>query len=175
MLRLHRGGSDVAVVSRRLLHCSRPRRYSARSAVKAGVVVDHRAVVVDDRRVVVGIVNDGRVRGIHVGHRAVVLIHVTAPPAADETDTTVATPVINTAVESNVRAPVAGIPDIEAFSPTPIARGPQHANYRRLNPGSGNPVVAVLPVRPISGLPNVAGIGWRRLQVHRQRRWSDTN
>src|SRR5260370_38583747 len=97
------------------------------------------------------------------------------PPAPAKPTPTGAPLLIKPAVESNVRAPVAGIPDIEAFSPTPIARGPQHANYRRLNPGSGNPVVAVLPVRPISGLPNVAGLGWRRLQVHRQRRGSDTN
>jgi hypothetical protein len=98
------------------------RSYSPLSAVEGHV----RVIVYDD-----GLVIDiGDVGDIHVGHRAVVEKVAAAPFAAREAFAEVSEAVINAAIESDMRAPIAGIPNIEAVVPTPVAWGPQKANFR---------------------------------------------
>src|SRR5215472_17067915 len=129
------------------------------------MVVDHGSVVVDDRGVVVGIVDDGGIGRIHIGDGAVVVIDSAAPLSAHETNSGIAIAVIDSTIKPNVRTPVARIPHIETLPPTPVARGPQHTDYRRLDPRTGNPIVAVRTVSPKAGRPDVAWIRRRRLHV----------
>src|SRR5215469_11390208 len=175
MLRLHVRRSDMTVTRCYLLRTGRPRGHSARTTIKAGMVVDHRAVIVDDRGVVVGIVDDGGIGRIHIGDGAVVVIDSAAPLSAHETNSAIAITVIDSTIKPNMRTPVAGTPHIETFAPSPVARGPQHTDYRRLDPCTGNPVVAIGTVGPESRCPDIAGIRWWRLHVDRQRRRSHTN
>src|SRR5207245_10281149 len=85
----------------------------------------------------------------------------------------IAEAVINTAVEADVRAPVAAVPDVKAVVPSPITGRPVQA-YRSDHPGTGHPVVAIVIVpRPVAGRPDVAGAGADGLRVDRQRGWAD--
>jgi hypothetical protein len=121
MLHLRRDRSAVRFVSPGLLLRRRTRGYSAVSAVEGNV----RVIVHDD-----GLVIDiGDVGDIHVGHRTVVEKVVTSPFAACETFAEVSEAVINAAIESDVRAPIADIPKIDAIVPTPVSGGPQIANF----------------------------------------------
>src|SRR5215472_7436925 len=162
MLILHRRGSDMAVMRSCLLNTRRPRGHSTRTTIKARMVVDHGSVVVDDRGVVVGIVDDGGIGRIHIGDGAVVVIDSAAPLSAHETNSGIATAVIDSTIEPNMRTPVAGTPHIETLAPTPVARSPQHTDYRRLDPCTGNPIVAVRTVSPKSRCPDISGVRrWR--------------
>src|ERR1700739_1658742 len=78
------------------------------------------------------VVDDGFVvRVMDVGEadvidRSVVVEIATSPISAGVTNTGVAEPVINAAVEADVGSPVASVPCIHAFSPSPISRRPEH-------------------------------------------------
>jgi len=121
-------------------------RDAAFAAVKrdVGIVVhDHRIVDVDV----------GDVDRIDMHDGGVVEESAAAPFAADEADAAIAKAVINAAIESNVRSPVAGVPHVEAVVPAPVTRGPEHAHGRDY-PGSGHPVVTIVVAPgPIAGCP----------------------
>jgi hypothetical protein len=122
MLHLSRDRSAVRFVSPGLLLGRRTRGHSAASAVEGNV----RAIVYDHRPVI----DIGDVGDIHIGHRAVVEESAAAPFTAGETFAEVSETVINAAIESDVRTPIAGIPKIDAAVPTPVSRSPQKANFR---------------------------------------------
>lgn len=164
MLQLLMGRFDVVFPHRRLLPGRGVRLDPTRPAVETGpvdggVVIDHRGVV--------GIVNDG---GIHVGDRPVVVKDPAAPCAARKSHAAVAKPIVDPAVEAYVRAPITAIPHIETVAPTPVAGRPEKTNRRRLHPGSGDPIVSVRPIGPITGRPQITGSGHRWLFIDRQRR-----
>src|ERR1700681_1747645 len=71
-------------------------------------VVDHRLVI------------DVNVRDGYVVHRAVVVKCPVAPVPALVAMTEVAEAVIHTTIEPDMRTPVSGMPEIEAFIPSPI-------------------------------------------------------
>lgn len=50
----------------------------------------------------------------------------------------VAASIVDAAVEPDVESPVAGMPEIRAAGPTPVARGPKEADRRWQHPGSRN-------------------------------------
>src|SRR5580658_5594136 len=79
---------------------------------------------------------------IHVIHRSVVAELVVSPVSTLVAITTVAIAVVNAAVESDSRAPVAGVPGVRVAAPTPVTRRPQHANHGRLDPCARHPVIA---------------------------------
>ena len=122
MLELRRDWSAVRFVGPGLLLRGGTRGYSALSAVEGHV----RVVIYDD-----GLVIDiGHVRDVHIGDRAVVEERATAPFAACEAFAEVSEAVINATIESNMRAPIACIPEIEPVVPTPVSGSPQEANFR---------------------------------------------
>src|SRR6185312_17027654 len=94
---------------------------AARAAVVAGAVDDRGAV---DHRLVVDV---GDVVG-DVGHRAVVVEVVAVPVAAVVAAAAVTVAVVDAAVEAHVATPVAGVEDVDAAAPAPVARGPQRAD-----------------------------------------------
>src|SRR5262249_52475083 len=143
VLRLHGRGSEMALTRRYLIGRIRPRGHATRTTIKARVVVDHGAVLVDDRGVVVGIVDDGGIGRINIVERSVVVANSTTPFSAEKSDSGVPTAVIDSTIKPNVRSPVAGVPHIETFAPSPVTGRPQQTDFRWLHPGSWHPVVAV--------------------------------
>ena len=145
----------------------RPGSYSALAAVEGHV----RFVIHDDCAVHVDISD---YRGVHVHHSGVVEEMAFAPFAAIEAVTAVSKSVINAAIESDLRSPVAGIPNVKAVVPTPVARGPQIAGFGRFYPRAGHPVVAVIVIpSPVTGRPHIAVAGADRLLVDGQ--WGRTD
>src|SRR5260370_1076151 len=92
--------------------------YAARAAVVAHAV--HGDIIVDDG-LVVGIVHH---RHVHIGHRAVIHESATAPISARIPHTCITKAVVDSAVKSDVRAPVTGAPNVYAITPAPITRSP---------------------------------------------------
>jgi hypothetical protein len=83
------------------------------------VIYDHRPVI-----------DIGDVGDIHVGYGAVVEEFATAPFTTLKAFAEVSEAVINAAVESDVRTPIARIPKVDAVVPAPVSRSPEKANFR---------------------------------------------
>jgi len=122
MLELRPDWSAVRFVGPGLLLRRGARGYSAPSTVERHV----RVVIYDDGPVI----DIGHVRDVHIGHRPVVEEVAAAPFSACEAFAEISEAVINAAIKSNVRAPIAGIPNIEAIVPTPVSRSPKKAYFR---------------------------------------------
>jgi hypothetical protein len=121
MLHLRRDQCPVRFVGVGFLLRRRARGYSTLSAV-----VRHVRIIVYDDRLVIDI---GHVCDIHIVNRSVVEEFAAAPFPALEAFAEVSESVINTAIKSNLRAPITSIPNIEALVPTPISRCPQKAHF----------------------------------------------
>ncbi len=163
-LMLHLGGDGrrMALVGEAHFLFGRARGDAARAVVAHArhVVVHHDRLVVDVGDVDVGDVID----------LAVVVEPMRAPITADIADADVAEAVVDAAVVADVHAPVAGVEDVGAARPAPVARRPQRAGVRRHDPGAGNPVVAAdRIIGPVARRPDIARRRNRRLYVHRQR------
>src|SRR5580692_2979719 len=133
-------------------------------AIHVRVIVDHCAVIY--------VVHVG---DVHVVHAAVVEEVAPVPVATFITEAAVAETVVNAAVEANLRAPVAGVPEISATTPAPVARRPEEADLRCDYPRAGDPVIAVRSVGPIARRPDVAIARAGRLHINRQRWGSDSD
>jgi hypothetical protein len=87
----------------------------------AGAVERHVVDVVDNGPVIyVGDMNTTHVHG-----RAVIEKRTAAPVTALESNTAITETVIHTAVETDMRTPVAAVPGIDATAPAPVPRCPQ--------------------------------------------------
>src|SRR5216683_6799899 len=150
MLRLLRGHRDMMPASRSQFLRRWTNGCSARATIKADPV--DRGVVVDDGRVV-GVAHN---RDVNVGHGAVVVVRATSPVAAEEADAGVAEAVVNAAIEADFGSPVARVPRVEAVFPSPVPWSPEQTDFRREHPGARNPEVAVRPISPIAGNPDIA-------------------
>jgi hypothetical protein len=165
MITLQRRRLEVMVTFRSKLMSSRSRLDTARSVER------HVHVIVDDGPVIyVGDVNTTHVHG-----RTVIEERTTAPVTTLESNTTIAEAVIHTAVEANVRAPVATVPGVHAAGPAPVTRCPKQSGVRRQHPRARHPVITVVTVGPISGCPHVARPRQRRLHIHRKHRRCDVD
>src|SRR5207249_7039954 len=130
--------------------------------VSVHLLIHHRAI---DVRVV----NDV---GIHMCHSGVVTERVSFPAAAPITVSEVAVTVVNAAIKTDSRSPVALIKEIRAVVPAPPRRCPKQTNRRRGHPDAGDPIVIRI-VGPVTGSPNVAFDGNGGLLYYGKRRWSD--
>ena len=163
MLRLRCQRRRMRLAPIRFLLRSRT-RHDAAGAVEAGVHVIH-----DDGPVV----DVPHIGHVYVHHRAVIEESAASPLAAAETYTAVSEAVVNSAIEANMRPPIASVPAIEAAREAPVTRGPKHA-HRRNYPCAGDPVVAAIVIpRPITRSPEIARTGTDGLRVYRQRRRTD--
>ena len=137
------------------------------SAVEAHAVDGLAAVgdvVVDDGVVVdVGDMAD-------VSNGAVVVEVVAVPIATEEADADVAEAIVDTAVEADVRTPVAGMEAVAAAVVTPVGRRPESAVVGRSAPCAGDPVITAGTPGPVAGRPEIVGIGGGGLIVVGQRR-----
>src|SRR5580698_9440683 len=115
-------------------------------------------------------VDVGNVHATEIIDGAIVGKHAVIPMAAFVSGAAVAEAVIDAAIEADMLPPITGAPDIDAVAPAPIAGRPQQPDFRRLDPGSGNPKVAARTAGPVAWCPDVTGRRYRRLVVNRQLR-----
>src|SRR6266478_4286370 len=85
------------------------------------------------RAIDIGVMNDA---GVHVRHGGVVTERVSFPVAAPVAVSGVAIAVVNAAVKTDSRTPVALIKSINTVAPSPPRRGPKQTYCRRGNPGA---------------------------------------
>lgn len=112
---------------------------------------------------------------VHMDDRGVIEEMSMPPFAAGEADAAVAEAVVNSAVESNVRAPVAAVPNISAFGEAPVSRRPKQARFRSENPCPRDPVITGVAIGPVAGRPDVVRTGADGLSVYAQRWRADVN
>jgi hypothetical protein len=108
VLLLERGWGSVRFTHGNPLLRSRIVPNPARPANIGNTIVDDRRVV-HDGLVHIGVVDDG---SVHVDYSGVVREIMTAPLAADKSDTHVTEAVVDAAVVADVRTPVSGVVDI---------------------------------------------------------------
>src|SRR6185312_14733231 len=99
----------------------------ANSALSVETHPAHRGGV-DHRAIHINISHHGCV---YIEYRSVIPEHIASPDSAAKADATVSESVIHATIKSNVRTPVACVPQIGATGKTPIAGSPQHAEPRR--------------------------------------------
>jgi hypothetical protein len=131
----------------------------ANVAIVGDVIHDHRPVV-----------DVGDVGGIDVGDSTVVIKAVALPVAAVVAGTDIPVAVVNTAVEADMRTPVAMMEAIPATEEAPVGRRPEGAVVGRGAPNAWRVVIAGVGVRPVAGRPEVVRFGSGRLLVLRKRR-----
>src|SRR5580700_2940423 len=163
LLNLRSDRRSVPFPGIRFLLCTGTSSYAALAAIESYVrvvVYDHRAVNVDV----------GNVDRVHMHHGGVIEEMAAAPFAAAKARAKVSEAVINAAVKSDLRAPVAGIPYVQTIVPAPVPGSPQQAWFRSFHPCAGHPVIAIVVApRPVTGSPQITVVGADWLLVDRQR------
>src|SRR5207244_13351583 len=92
-----------------------------------------------------------------------------------ETDSGIAVTVVDAAIETDMRTPIAPMPDIKSLVPAPVAGSPIHADGSE-HPRARYPVIALIVVpRPITRSPDITGTRTDGLGVHGQRRRPDAH
>ena len=132
----------------------------------AAIVADLACLVVDGRLICVGILNVGRA---DVVHSRIIREVSPLPATAAIAIATIAIAIIDAAIITDVRSPVTRVKYIRASVPSPIRRGPQIPNLRRLDPRPRHPVISIIAISPISRCPNITIIWTGRLVVHLER------
>jgi hypothetical protein len=135
-----------------------PRTVVARAA---GRVVDNDCI--RDRAVI-----HTNVAGVYVVRRLVVIEPIPVPVAALIAGADVSLSVINPSVITNVMAPIPIVIAVPVARVSPVARRPQKPRFRRTRPGTGNPVITVGRITPISRCPQVTVAGAFRLRIFGQ-------
>src|SRR5580658_6422179 len=94
---------------------------------------------------------------VYIVHARVVVKVAVGPPTAVIAGADITETVVDAAIETDLRSPVARVPEVRAVSPTPIAGRPEKADLWRFDPGAGNPEISsVIAVAPVAGRPEVA-------------------
>src|SRR4029077_8442114 len=145
-------------------------RFYSIGTVKAGMTAVH--LFVHHIAINVGVVNDGLV---HVGYGGVVPEPVPRPVAAPVAVSPVAVTIINSAIKTDRRSPVAFIEHVSAIIPAPPRRSPKHTDGWRSDPGARNQIIIAAAPAPVTRSPDVALHRTRRLLVHRQNRRGNVN
>lgn len=151
VLRLGRSRADMPLAVPTLFIRRRPRIHAVRSTVVTDSVVD--VYVADHRAINVHVVN---LSDVHVGHRAVVIELTIAPFASNVSRSKVSEAVIDPAVKSDVRSPIAGMPNVIVAIRvvTPPARSPIQPGVGSKHPRAWDPVVTIRPPCPVTGNPD---------------------
>jgi hypothetical protein len=105
------------------------------------------------------------VRDTDVVHGAVVEEGSIIPIAALVALATVTEAIVDAAIETDLRSPVAVVKRVSAIIPAPVAGGPKQASFGRFYPRARHPVIAFVAVGPIARRPDVALSRNNRLRV----------
>src|SRR6185312_9658457 len=144
------------------LGCERTSRDAAVAAVVADATIGEHT-----HSMGVGVVNGGRVHPCNCG---VVSEGVIIPISSYVADAGISVAIIHAAIESDVRAPVAAMPQVTPVVEAPVTGRPERAGVGREHPGAGNPVVSGIGIVPIARCPDVVGVGSFGLVIIGQRR-----
>ncbi len=149
MLHLHRRSRNMMLIHRHLLLCRRPCLHATGATIETCA-----AIIVDDHCTVdIGIMNHGC---IYPGNRSIVTKMAAIPLAPAIPYTTITKPIVNPAIKSNMRTPIAAMPAIGTTGPAPIARSPQKSYGRRRRPVTWHPVISISIIPgPISRYPEI--------------------
>lgn len=109
---------------------------------------------------------------VHVIYCRVVEEMPVVPAPAFITVTEVTVAVVNTAIETYGRAPIARIENIAVAAPAPIARSPKETDLWSQHPCARHPVIFTIP-SPIPWRPNITVARANRLIVNGQLRRRD--
>lgn len=161
VLRLHCHRGCTRIANHRAFLRGRLRGDSAMSAVKAGPTAR-----VHRRGVIVRVVDVRR----HIGHAAVVIEGSVIPVRAVVAAARISKTIVHSTVETDMRAPVAGMPAIVAVRKSPIGRRPECIYPWSKHPCTRHPVVAARIPGPVAGGPIITIARTRRLIVFRKRR-----
>ena len=161
MLVLCRNRSDMAL----LVVCFLLRRRPLVDTAITAIVADAVSRVVFNPSVI-GVVD---VLVVYAIYRGVVIKMIVFPPTAFVAVTTVAEPVIDAAIISNVRAPITFMEEECIAAPSPVSGGPKEADFGSFDPSAGHPVVVVTVPSPITGRPDVAVPGTDGLLIDGER------
>ena len=163
---------DMLVLRRNWAHVVFPtivlffwRRTRIDTAVPA-IVTDAGFRDVFDSRVI-GVVNDCFVHMICV---CVVVKAIMIPAPAFIAVTPIAKSIVDTAIKSNVRPPIAFVPEVGAATPAPISGSPKETDFGCQDPGAGHPVIIISVPSPVAGCPDVAFSRTDRLLINRNGR-----
>lgn len=151
----------------RLMGHSQFLRRRPRIDAAAAAVVAHTSSPIILHTVFIHIV---KARG-NIGHGAIVIEPALIPIPAVVTAARISKSVIDTAVISDVRRPIAGMKQVDAVIISPPWRSPQSADIRRQNPCARNPIIPAACVVPITRGPHVIVARRGCLVVFGQRRW----
>src|SRR5580698_2354528 len=144
-LRGHRWG--MALMSKLFL---RGRRTSRDTAMPA-VIADVAAVL--DNRLLINIVDNV---DVHIVHPTVIEKVAAVPVTTGIAGADVTKSVVDSTVEADLRAPVAGIPKIGAVNPTPVTRRPEKTYFGRFHPRARNPEIStIIAVAPVAWRPDI--------------------
>src|ERR1700728_1105488 len=164
---LVRRAAEMLLIHRGTFAGSRSRLDTA-LAVEAGMVVftstDEAAILVDAVKA-----------RADMPRRRVVQEVSAVPASAVESNAAVAEPIVNSAVESHVRSPIAPVPSIGAAHKSPVAGRPKQTGMWGCDPQAGSPEVASRTVAPVAGRPQKSFGRAGRLLINRQGRRSHRN
>ena len=118
MLRLHRRRLNMLLIGGHLLLGAWPRRIPVGSAIIADVINRR---VIDDDGLVINIDRRHRAKAVY---GAVIEKRSALPIAALIANAAITKAIGNAAVEADVRAPIAGVKNINSIVEAPIGRGP---------------------------------------------------
>jgi len=143
------------------------------NATIAAVIADARYVrsVVYYCRVV-DIVDDSFV---YVVHRAIVKKASVVPTPTFIAMAEVTEAITDPAIETYMWTPVTFIENKAIAAPTPVARGPQQADFRSQDPSPRDPIIIVAVPTPVPRYPDVPFVGARRLVVDGELRRGKVN
>src|SRR5277367_3267345 len=115
-----------------------------------------KADAIDCRLVDPGVVNVSIDVDVYAANGLVVEEMSVVPAASVIAMTKITVAVANPAVETNLCSPVAIMEEIPAVVPTPVTWSPEIADFGRHDPCSGDPIIIVVTVGPITRGPDVA-------------------
>lgn len=138
---------------------------SVRPSIEGNATLVWNGVVAHDVAVFIGVADSV---SIDVHHGGIIGKPAIAPFPADESDSHIAIAVVDSAVISNLVAPIALMKDVAAIIPAPPGWSPHCSFIRSGYPFAGNPVISIVVIRPIARRPHPAFFRARRLVIDRQ-------
>jgi hypothetical protein len=157
---------DVMIVFRQPLSLRSPRAPSARTVEAIARPAFHDRSPID-----VHVVE----ANTHAHHCGVIAEHAAHPNAAQEPNAGISESVVNAAVKSDMRAPVAFVPNVHGTLEPPVSGSPEQPDGRRLYPHARNPKIPRFAVPPITRRPQVPGSRADRLLIYRKHWRCDAN
>jgi hypothetical protein len=107
---------------------------------------------------------------IYIGDGAVVTHLAVIPIGPVIAAARISKTIVDTAVKTNMRTPVTGMPDIDVPLVAPIRRRPESIHPGCHYPNAGNPIVARVRIAPITRCPDIVVSGTFGLIVIGKRR-----